>query len=339
MRACGVTWSKQRSLSTSIEPARQQQGGRSPPGPALDPRLLHPRVEPVLRRRLRTERRASGDPRRATERALPTCSGWSTLICCRYRRCCCSVARSAIISAAGGCSSSARACSRSHRWSARSRRAFRSCSPHARAQGIGAALLLPNSLALAQRRLFGRKARPRRRHLGRRGRGAGGDRAADRRLAGRHRRLAGDLLHQPAARARRDPARAQASSRKVAKRGAGRTDYAGALLATAGLGGLTYAPDLVVGARAMPTAIALGSVALGIVLLVGFPVGRTPPRRPRDDATRAVRRPLLLRPEPPHLPSLRRVRSSDAAHPLRADHAAAAIRRCRRAWRCFRCRS
>ena len=66
----------------------------------------------------------------------------------------------------------------------------------------------------AQRRLPGREARPRGRHLGGGGRGRGGDRAADRRLAGRQRRLAGDLLHQPAARARRDPAGAALRRRK-----------------------------------------------------------------------------------------------------------------------------
>ena len=51
--------------------------------------------------------------------------------------------------------------------------------------------------------------------------------------------------------------------------GAGRTDYPGALLATAGLGGLTYGLTLW-SAHRHADPIALGSVALGIVLLGGF---------------------------------------------------------------------
>jgi EmrB/QacA subfamily drug resistance transporter len=51
--------------------------------------------------------------------------------------------------------------------------------------------------------------------------------------------------------------------------GAGRTDYPGALLATGGLGGLTYGLTLW-SAHRHADPIALGSVALGVVLLGGF---------------------------------------------------------------------
>ena len=84
------------------------------------------------------------------------------------------------------------------------------------AQGIGAALLLPNSLALLNAAFQGEKRGRAVGHLGRVGRGDGGGRAADRRLAGRHRRLAGDLLHQPAARLGRDPACAYGSLPRAA---------------------------------------------------------------------------------------------------------------------------
>ena len=207
MPRCGATWSRPRSPNTSIEPARRQQRAKpSARRSALDARRLHPRVEPVLRRGLGPQRRASRDPRQLRRRRRSRSSGSSTPICCRCRRCCCSAARSATISDGGGCSSSAPAFSPSLRWSARWRRACRSCSPPARAQGIGAALLLPNSLALLNAAFSGEK---RGRAVGiwaASGAAHGGGRAADRRLAGRHGRLAGDLLHQPAAGARRDPA-------------------------------------------------------------------------------------------------------------------------------------
>ena len=41
--------------------------------------------------------------------------------------------------------------------------------------------------------------------------------------------------------------------------------------------------------------------------------GRTPPRKPRDDAARPLRQPLLLRAQPADLPALRRLRRGDAA--------------------------
>ena len=136
------------------------------------------------------------------------------------------------------------------------------------AQGIGAALLLPNSLALAQRRVPGREARTRGRHLGggrRRGRG---DRAADRRLAGGHVGWPAIFyINLPLALGAILLAlRFVAESREA---GAGRTDYAGALLATAGLGGLTYALTLWSATRSS-TADRRRAVARRLVLLAAF---------------------------------------------------------------------
>ena len=74
------------------------------------------------------------------------------------------------------------------------------------AQGVGAALLLPNSLALLNAAFRARSAAARSGS----GRPPGAATAAIAPLIGGWlvgtRRLAGDLLHQPAARARRDPA-------------------------------------------------------------------------------------------------------------------------------------
>jgi EmrB/QacA subfamily drug resistance transporter len=136
------------------------------------------------------------------------------------------------------------------------------------AQGIGAALLLPNSLALLTAAFSGEK----------RGRAVGIWAAAGAAAAAIAPLIGGWLvatagwpaifyINVPLAFGAilialgfvpesRDP-------------GAGRTDYAGALLATAGLGGLTYALTLW-SAVGRFTDIALFSLAAGIALIGGF---------------------------------------------------------------------
>ena len=229
-----------RRLSPRDARGRENARGR----PALDAGRLRPRLEPVVRRRLGPQRRLPAIRASYGAGAAAKCSGWSTPICCRCRRCCCSAERSATISGGGACWSSAPSLFAVA--SLRLRAGAEPADPARRARRAGhrRGLAAAQQPRAAQRRLRRREARPRGRHLGRGRRSRGGGRAADRRLAGRHRRLAGDLLHQPAAGARRDPARAALRRRKAASAGAGRTDYAGALLATAGLGGLTYALTL-----------------------------------------------------------------------------------------------
>ena len=113
------------------------------------------------------------------------------------------------------------------------------------AQGVGAALLLPNSLALLNAAYSGEK----------RGRAVGIWAAAGAAAAAIAPLIGGwlvDAVGWPAIFYINLPLAAGAilfamifveESREA---GAGRTDYAGALLATAGLGGLTYGLDLVV---------------------------------------------------------------------------------------------
>jgi EmrB/QacA subfamily drug resistance transporter len=136
------------------------------------------------------------------------------------------------------------------------------------AQGIGAALLLPNSLALLNSAYSGEK----------RGRAVGIWAASGAAMAAFAPLLGGwlvDTVGWPAIFYINLPLALGAiliSLRFVAESreaGAGRTDYAGALLATAGLGGLTYALTLwsAVG-RFTPQAIV--SLVLGLVLLAGF---------------------------------------------------------------------
>ncbi len=103
------------------------------------------------------------------------------------------------------------------------------------------------------------------------------------------------------------------------EKGAGRTDYAGALLITAGLGGLTYALTLWSASGGWSTAAIATGIA-GVVLMRSLPVVE------RQRGQRAMM-PIGLfgdrcfcGPQPAYLPSLRRVQRSDAAHPLRADH-------------------
>ena len=136
------------------------------------------------------------------------------------------------------------------------------------AQGIGAALLLPNSLALLNAAYSGEK----------RGRAVGIWAAAGAAAAAVAPLIGGwlvDSVGWPAIFYINLPlalgaillaVRFVAESREA---GAGRTDYAGALLATAGLGGLTYGLTLwSAHRRAEP--VALAAVAAGVVLLGGF---------------------------------------------------------------------
>jgi EmrB/QacA subfamily drug resistance transporter len=136
------------------------------------------------------------------------------------------------------------------------------------AQGVGAALLLPNSLALLNAAFSGEK----------RGRAVGIWAAAGAAAAAVAPLIGGWLvgtvgwpaifyINLPLALGAillavkfvdesRDP-------------GAGRTDYAGALLATAGLGGVTYALTLW-SASGRFTGAAIAALVAGIVLLAGF---------------------------------------------------------------------
>ena len=136
------------------------------------------------------------------------------------------------------------------------------------AQGIGAALLLPNSLALLNAAFSGEK----------RGRAVGIWAAAGAAAAAVAPLLGGWLVSTAgwptifyinlplAAGAIFLAVKFVAESRDP---GAGRTDYAGALLATAGLGGVTYALTLwsASGRFTIPAWIALGA---GIVLMMAF---------------------------------------------------------------------
>jgi EmrB/QacA subfamily drug resistance transporter len=135
-------------------------------------------------------------------------------------------------------------------------------------QGIGAALLLPNSLALLNAAFSGEK----------RGRAVGIWAAAGAAAAAVAPLIGGwlvDTAGWPSIFYINLPLAAGAillAIKFVAESGdpgAGRTDYAGALLATAGLGGVTYALTLwsASGAFKAPAVIALG---LGIILLAAF---------------------------------------------------------------------
>ncbi len=136
------------------------------------------------------------------------------------------------------------------------------------AQGVGAALLLPNSLALLNAAFSGEK----------RGRAVGIWAAAGAAAAAVAPLIGGWLvstvgwpaifyINLPLAAG----AVALASKFVVESRdpGAGRTDYAGALLATAGLGGVTYALTLW-SASGRFTGPAWSALVAGIALLAGF---------------------------------------------------------------------
>jgi EmrB/QacA subfamily drug resistance transporter len=135
-------------------------------------------------------------------------------------------------------------------------------------QGVGAALLLPNSLALLNAAFQGEK----------RGRAVGMWAAAGAAAAAVAPLLGGWLVDTAgwpsifyiniplALGAILIALRFVAESRDA---GAGRTDYAGALLATAGLGGVTYGLTLW-SALGRATSASLASLTAGFVLLAGF---------------------------------------------------------------------
>lgn len=136
------------------------------------------------------------------------------------------------------------------------------------AQGVGAALLLPNSLALLNAAFQGEK----------RGRAVGIWAAAGAAAAAIAPLIGGWLVGSvgwPAIFYINLPLALGAiliASRFVGEsreRGAGRTDYAGALLATLGLGGLTYALTLWSATRHFSNE-ALAALALGMAMLAGF---------------------------------------------------------------------
>jgi EmrB/QacA subfamily drug resistance transporter len=136
------------------------------------------------------------------------------------------------------------------------------------AQGIGAALLLPNSLALLNAAFSGEK----------RGRAVGIWAAAGAAMAAVAPLIGGWLvgtvgwpaifyINLPLALgAIAIAARFVEESREA---GAGRTDYPGALLATAGLGGLTYALTLWSATRSFGSAAAT-ALAGGLIMIGGF---------------------------------------------------------------------
>lgn len=136
------------------------------------------------------------------------------------------------------------------------------------AQGIGAALLLPNSLALLNAAFQGEK----------RGRAVGIWAAAGAAAAAIAPLIGGWLVGSvgwPAIFYINLPLALGAiliASRFVeesSEAGAGRTDYAGALLATIGLGGLTYALTLWSATRTFTVAAAI-ALAIGLVTLAAF---------------------------------------------------------------------
>jgi EmrB/QacA subfamily drug resistance transporter len=136
------------------------------------------------------------------------------------------------------------------------------------AQGIGAALLLPNSLALLNAAYSGEK----------RGRAVGIWAAAGAAAAAVAPLIGGWLVGTvgwPAIFYINLPLAIGAIMlalrfvEESSERGAGRTDYAGAILATAGLGGLTYALTFWSATRSFNAQAAIGLV-VGIAMLSGF---------------------------------------------------------------------
>ena len=136
------------------------------------------------------------------------------------------------------------------------------------AQGIGAALLLPNSLALLNTAYSGEK----------RGRAVGIWAAAGAAAAAIAPLIGGwlvDAVGWPAIFYINLPLALGAIFLAVRfvdesrERGAGRTDYSGALLATAGLGGLTYALTLWSAERQFDTTVLI-ALAAGILISAAF---------------------------------------------------------------------
>ena len=170
-------------------------------------------------------------------------SGWSTPICCRCPPCCFSAGRSAIILGGGGCWSSAPSIFAATSLICALAPSLPVLLAARAVQGIGAALLLPNSLALLNAAFQGEK----------RGRAVGIWAAAGAAAAAIAPLIGGWLVGNvgwPAIFYINLPLALGAILLALKfveesnEPGGGRTDYAGALLATGGLGGLTYALTL-----------------------------------------------------------------------------------------------
>ena len=141
---------------------------------------------------------------RARRRCRPACSGWSTATPSRSPACCSSAARWVTSTATDEWSSPDWRCSASRRSRAVSRPDVGWLVGARFAQGVGAALLLPGTLAIITDAFPDRAAAgPRHRRLGRRRQRRAARRAAARRTAGRVARLACGVLPQRADRAGR----------------------------------------------------------------------------------------------------------------------------------------
>ena len=218
MPKCGVRWSKPRSPNTSIEPARRA-AGRARRGP-----IRAGRSSPASSRRAcpSSTVRCSASPCRRSAQSYGAGAQEVQWVVNAYL-----LPLSALLLLGGALGDHfgrkrllliGTSHVRDHVAGLRARAEPAAPARRTRRAGRRRGVAAAQQPRVAQRRLLGREARARRRHLGCGGRRGGGDRAADRRLAGRDGRLAGDLLHQPAAGAGRDPARRCASSRRAAKR-------------------------------------------------------------------------------------------------------------------------
>ena len=207
--------------------------------PALDAGRLRSRLEPVVRRRLGPQRRTAGDPRELRSRRRRGAMGGQRLSCCRFRPCCCSAGRSATITAGAACWSSAQACSPQPRCSARWPLTLQCCSSRARSRASARPCCCPTASRCSTPRSKAKNAAARSAFWA----AAGAATAAIAPLIGG---WLVDTVGWPAIFYINLPLAFGAILLGADFRygkprlGAGRTDYAGALLATAGLGGATY---------------------------------------------------------------------------------------------------
>ena len=332
----GRQWSTPRSTK-SERPRPRAPSERARRRSALDAGRLRPRLEPVLRRRLGAQRRAARDPRQLRRRRRRGAMGRQRLSAAAVGAA--SARRSARrpLRPPACCWSSAPACSPPPRWSARSRPASRSCSPPAARRASARPCCCPTASPCSTPLTRARSAA---------GRSASGPPpgAAAAAVAPLIGGWLVDHVGWPAIFYINLPLAAGAillALRFVTESqddGAARTDYAGALLATAGLGGTTYGLTLWSSSGSLTTT-AIAAIVVGLVLLVVFLGVEKAPRRQGDDAARHVRRPLLLRPQPADLAALRRVRRGDAADSLCADRGRRLFAGRGRAGACCRCRS
>ena len=114
---------------------------------------------------------------------------------------------------------------------------------------------------------------------------------------------------------------------EVRDKKAGPVDYPGAILATVALGALTYGLTRWSSSHRFDAAAIAGTL-VGALLMIAFVVVEDRRGAARDDANHLVRHPGVRRPEPDDVPSLRRVRRSDARHSLCPDRGRALLARC-----------